>query len=406
MNTNTIQKTSIPRINKIFSVYVALLPVLQYYRSPVSGFNLATLLALIFFPVFIFLSKGKVLYHKNYLVITVYTLFITFNVIFTTMLYEHPINMEYDGAYLRMILLFVSILYLGQNYFNIDYALKALEIMLLASAAFMVVQFGSYFILGYFITGNIKFLVTLDAYVSISRATGFYMEPAQYAQAATLYLTFMLFSKDRIKKHINIMIVIAGVVMTGSGQGYLYLALIGIFYMLEHNKTLNRRKLLYGVIILGAFLTFVIIAIQIPYVQNAIARVLPSENGIIGGSALAGRTYTNKYYYMLSSVEQRWGVGFGLAQNAIPSSALAYINTLYLNLIECGYISVAVWVFVLLYLFLNGSLEVKIFILIYTVMLYFTGMGRPMMICYFFSFLLAQSRKNEAAVSSLPVRSL
>ena len=86
------------------------------------------------------------------------------------------------------------------------------------------------------------------------------------------------------------------------------------------------------------------------------------------------------------------GVGFGLSQTVIPTEEIAYINTLYVHLIECGYFSIAVWAVMLIYMFRKGDTEVRTFLILYSIMMIFTGMGRPMMICYFFSFLLAQSR--------------
>ncbi len=395
VNDIAVEQNHIPRISKIFSVYVVLLPILQYYKSPLSSFNLATFLAIILIPVLLVAQHGKVKWYTNLLPISIYTLFISFNVVLTTILYKHPISMEYDGAYLRMLLLFVSILYLGQFCFNLEYALKAMEILLIASAAFMVIQFASYYVLGYYITGKINALVTLEDYTNISRATGFYMEPAQYSQAATLYLTLRLFAAEKKYEIRKIVIIILGVVMSGSGQGYLYLIMIGVFYLLEYNKHLNSRKVLYGIIIFVSFAVLAVIATRIPYVQAAISRVIPSENGLIGGSALAGRTYTNKYYLLLSPIQKKWGVGFGLSQTAIPSSSLAYVNTLYVHLIECGYISIIIWMMMLTYCFVKGSLETRVFLLIYIIMMYFTGIGRPLMICYFFSFILSQMREKN-----------
>lgn len=406
VNDRTVEQEYIPRMSKVFSVYVVLLPILQYYKSPLSSFNLATFLTIILFPILLFSQHGNIKWYANLLPINVYTLFITFNVVLTTILYKYPISMEYDGAYLRMLLLFVSILYLGQFYFNVEYATRALEILLIVSAAFMVIQFVSSFVLGYYITGKINALVTLEDYTSISRVTGFYMEPAQYSQSATLYLSLRLFSADEKSNVRKILIVILGVVMSGSGQGYFFLVMIGAFYLLEYNKHLNSRKLLYGMMFFCVFVILAIIVTKIPYVKTAISRIIPSETGVLGGAALAGRTYTNKYYMLLSPIQKRWGVGFGLVQTAIPSSKFAYVNTLYVHLIECGYVSIAIWIMMLLYCFIKSAREIRVFLILYTIMLYFSGMGRPMMICYFFSFILAQMRNSKMEDKEVPGKAI
>ena len=38
--------------------------------------------------------------------------------------------------------------------------------------------------------------------------------------------------------------------------------------------------------------------------------------------------------------------------------------------------------------FVRGDIGVRVFTIIYLVMFYFTGCGRPMMICYYFMFLM------------------
>ena len=387
-------------LSKVFTTYVVLLPILQYYKSPVPSLNFATFLAVAFLPILIISQQGIILYNKHFLPITVYSLFILFNVILTTILYNHSISMEYDGAFLRMILLFVSILYVGHSFFDIKRAEKVLEIMLLASAGFMIIQFASFFLSGRFLVGNISILLTNEGYRNTSRATGFYMEPAQYAQSAALYLCLKLFSNSSLDWK-KIIVVFFGVVMSGSGQGYLYLLMIAILYFLEFNKKLSQRKLLYGFFVIISVFVVIVLLYRIPYIQLAIERIFPNDDGSFGGVALQGRTYTNKYFYLLSDLERMWGVGFGLSQSVIPSSKEAYINTLFVHLIECGYVSILVWAFMLIYSFLMSPLETRVFILIYIVMLYFSGMGRPMMICYFFSFILHKyNEKNNNRFAS------
>lgn len=395
MRINNYEDKTFSRLSKIFSIYVVLLPILQFYKSPVSTFNMATFLAVVFFPAFLIARKGKISVFRNLLPISIYVVYITFNVLYTSFLYNHPFNMVYDGAYLRMMLLFVSLLYLGQYWFDVKFAIQILEILLIASALFMIIQLGLYYITGNLISGKISALLTVDGYINIRRATGLYMEPAQYSQSATLYLSFKLFAKEPIIHVRKIILIMSGIIMSGSGQGYLYLALVVVLFLFEYSKKLNSRKLRNILIFLGVMTVVGVVALQIPYFQFALERIMPSSShDFIGGSALQGRTYTNKYYMLLSDVEKRWGVGFGLSQSVIPSTEDAYVNTLYVHLIECGYLSIAIWAFMLIYYFINGSSEIKRFILIYTVMLYFTGMGRPMMICYFFSFILSQSRMN------------
>ena len=393
MTGSMIEESRRTRITKIFSIYVILLPILQYYKSPIPIFNMATFLAIVFMFVFIVDSKGKIRIFKRHTTVFLYLVFITFNTLITHAQIHYPLN-DNILDYLRMLLLVISILGLGTAYFDYKYALSALEKVLIASAFFMVIQLFFYYILGKPITGNIPALVTNSGYGSgKQRAAGFYMEPAAFAQSAVLFLSFRLFGNNKIsKKELkNNFIIILGVLLSGSGQGYFFLLLLAIMWLLYtfFFSGMNTKKMMNGIAILFLIIIIGVIVLQTPYGQYAVSRILPDESSTlydqIGGIALSGRTYTNKKFYTLPQLQQLWGVGFGRSEAVVGSY---YINSLYYYLIECGYISIGIWAIILLIIIKNGDLRIRAFTLFYIIMFYFTGCARPMMLCYYFSFLI------------------
>ena len=79
-----------------FSAFVPLIPILQYYVSPIGAFNAATFLAVCFLALFIlnfiFFSRGRVLLNLNLLPAFVYLFYMTLNVIVTGWYYSYPIS--------------------------------------------------------------------------------------------------------------------------------------------------------------------------------------------------------------------------------------------------------------------------------------------------------------------------
>lgn len=397
MNTSEASNHTIVTTTKLFSIYIALLPILQYYKSPLSFFNMATFLSVLFFVYFIINSRGKSICSNQIKPIIVYLVFITMNIFITTIKYNYSLK-ENALDYLRTVLLLSTVFMLGKSYFDYKYAMAALEKVLIFSSFFMVVQLICIYILHHPITGNISFLVSNTGYQTAKeRVSGFYMEPAAYAQSAILYLSLSIFEKKSIdsNKYKIIGIIAFGIILSGSGQGYIFagmLLLMWFFYNMFFSG-LTKGKILKGVGLIVLILIVGIAVSRTNYGQYVLSRILPDESSSVfnrfGGSALSGRTYTNKLFYDLSSTQQFWGVGFGRADTVTRGY---YVNSLFYYLIECGYISILIWTLMIFSVFVKGDTGVRAFSIIYLLMFYFTGCGRPMMICYYFMFLIFKTK--------------
>jgi hypothetical protein len=398
---NEVHGKRIYGIEKWFSVFVCTLPITQYYKSPIPVFNLATCLSLLFF--IYFLCKQKFIIYRTSVTSTAYIFaaFITINVILTFIIYNRSVQFSPLMEFLRLLLLVGSLLILGGRYFRRDYALHVLEIILIASACFMVVQFICYYALHRPITGNIPFLVTNVGYrTARERPTGFYMEPAAYAQSAIMFLCFKLFGKTKIAKPeiVRMCIIIAGILLSGSGQGYMFLALVLTMWIMYRTffSPISSHNALKGLVIIGCIFIVLSLVLRSSYGQYVLSRIVNEESdGVlrsIGGSALSGRTYTNRFFDMLSN-QQKWlGLGFGHGNEVLNGY---YVNSLYYYLIECGYLSIAAWGLIVFSILKRAELPVKAFLIIYVIMFYFTGCAKSMMFCYYALFMLAGDLATE-----------
>lgn len=396
-------ESNISSLTKVFSAFVALLPIEQYYKSPLPLFNLATFMAVLFLFLFIAISaktKSPLYIDKRLFPINIYVVFITVNVLCTYLLSSLTISEMNLPNYLRTMVLIISVMFFGKTYFDWGYSLKVLETILYISSIYMAFQLFCIYVFHHPLSGNIGFLLTDQRYAGGQiRPSGLYLEPAAYAQSAILYLAFSLFRKREWTKRdvFRTVWIMLGIVFSGSGQGYLFLTLILIMWISYEMlfKTKTKQAVFKGLILVLTLTICFIIVLNTPFGQYALSRVINEESGTglssLGGVALAGRTYTNKVFYKLSPTQQLFGVGFGRI-NTLTGNY--YVNTLFYYLMECGYISMVVWSIILLIVYLKGNCSVRVFTLLYILMFCFTGCGRPMMFCYFFMFLLFENENS------------
>lgn len=394
MGDRTYSFRRLTLIDKLFNIYLVLLPILQYYKSFVPSMNMATFLAAVFIPLFVIDSKGKMTFYNRLIPIVIYLLFVTFNVILTSYMFEYDILTTNIMEYLRMLMLVFSILILGAPHFDCDYALSVLEKVLIASVCFMVIQLFFIYVVHRPITGNIPALVTNKKYrIAKDRVSGFYMEPAAYAQSALLYIVFKVFSKGKKSRTdiVCISVVVGGILLSGSGQGYAFLLVVLLMWIVRYFflTGFSANKAIKGVLAILLILLAVSLLMRTSYGQHAVSRIVSEDSGNIlegvGGKALRGRTYTNNMFFNLSPQQQVWGVGFG---NVDQIAENYYINSLHYYLIEGGYVALGVMITILVITFLRGDLRIRLFAILYCIMIYFTGCARPMMLCFFFMFML------------------
>ena len=109
-----MKKSSIG-ISVMFSCYIAVIPIIEYYKSPLRGFNCATFFAMVFLALFAVLigmriaREGKVVLDGRMMPVWGYIVFMTLNVIVCFSLYNYDYTWSNLSSYVRFIVLFFSI---------------------------------------------------------------------------------------------------------------------------------------------------------------------------------------------------------------------------------------------------------------------------------------------------------
>ncbi len=382
------------RISSMYSAYIATIPIIQYYKSPLSFFNLATFFALMFGLCFVLYScysttKKTFVIRMEHSTLLLYVLFLWINVVITSYLYSYNSSWQNLSPVFRATIIVVGLVIFGSEFFDISKARKALMYLVLISSILIIFQNVVYILTGNRLVFIVKNLLSESGYgENVLRFSGIYMEPAHFAQSATLYLIISLFipgSKQFRLTRVHI-IIIAGILLSGSGQGYLYLAAIILFsigYYLYITKATKERilKVFVGVILL---LVVIAIVLNLSIVKFGLSR-LYSDDGSIGGQALAGRTWTNDKFLQFSDIQKWTGVGYG----QLHLVTTEYVNGMYSNLMQCGYPSLFFLYFVFYKSFFKMKITNRIITVFFIVLTSYAAVTEPTILSMYVLFAYA-----------------
>ena len=386
---------------RVFSVFVCVLPILQYYKVSFLPFNIATM-GLIFFGVFFAierLSLGGTIILNNSPVkksVCLYLLFIVVNLIITTIYYKYSSNWNNYDELFRMILL-VTVFMVGTSYFDLSEAMRFFGKLMILNSFLIACQNILYYVLRRCVLLVIPSLVTEHGYLLFrGRFAGIYMEPAHFAQCALLVLAYYIFQdasdvSKSFRKTIIICISI-GIIISGSGQGYILLLILFSMWLVTYlNKDgITKEKVFLGLMVPIVVIFVLFLLMQIPFVARAANRFTDLEIGF-GGTALRGRTWTNEIFKRLP-IKQKWiGIGFG----HLKDLTRGYSNSLNTHLIQCGYFSILFIANILIALARNGMEFARKFVLLFSIMIYFSEAFNPMWLTFFLFFLYQEPKKTR-----------
>ena len=329
---------------KIYTVYIILLPIIQYYKSPIPSLNLATVivcLLLMASPVYIDFRRLR--FERDILVYL--GVFLVCSII--TLGFNSDSDIVLVLRYAAIIL--VLSLY-SKEYFDIQYGIRALYVLLLMSVIMMAIQYICYYFIGFKISATIPMLMRDEAYSSdlfesSFRASGLFMEPSHLATSGIVLALYLLTEikndneKNR-KKMLSVSII--AIIVSGSGMGYVFLLVVVGMSIVSSSMNLSKKAIL----IFGIIITIVIICVFPNFFDPILSRMSSESvqdassssrflNSIsrIGGVALLSRLASLDYFFRLDTLHKLVGVGAG------GYSIGLYGSSLTTSLYQYGYIS-------------------------------------------------------------------
>lgn len=377
-------------LSKIFTFLVITLPILSVYKSPVEYFDLGTFLMIIFIPFILQKSEYRIRNDKPLI------FFLSFIILSSLILITYnSLNFTPILRMVKFVTLISVVLLMGyQNLFYKRFALKVLKYVTNAAVIYLILQVVLYRVFGIFLPNGIPALADNDAYlaniyISATRPSSFFLEPAHFAQYSLAYLSFCLFGKKEIKNFNgdwkNIVFIAAGIILSTSGQGLLLLGILICMWIVWKFffVKIDLKGILLLILVIVILISIIPVLFNSSVVTSTLTRLLTTDVNN-GGNAVVARLGGYQYLSYLSGINSFIGMGFGNTPD-FYLSGYAYI-------IYCtGYIGLAVFLFVLLRMLKRSEFFYqKSLIIIFSIMLIGAQMFTATSICFYFALIYLQ----------------
>ncbi len=322
--------------NKLYTLCVAILPMLAMYASGIPGFSLADVILFLFtaFAMLNYSRQDNNGYGGNVKwLFCGMALILAFDVVVLLVdsknLYDVAIRTIRYGFYI------FCFAFTSKKMLDVELLKKYVKNITLISTAYIFLQYAVYKLGGKVLRGFIPWIplyiedYALRDYESLFetmfRPTSLFLEPAHFARYAIIGLIIILWKSEPDFKDILLAVLVSfGVLLSTSSQGYLLLALVWVLFALTR-ATRIKSDIVKLFIIIGVLCAPVLIYIifTLPYVQETILRSL---SGSIGDSntALGARLSGFLYFGELNIFNKIFGTGFGNIPESGWLSSAAY----------------------------------------------------------------------------------
>lgn len=392
-------------MKKVFSLLIVILPVLAVYISPISGVDLGTFCAIIFFLIYIIVVKK--LYIKRdatFWFIIFYTLIETATVLLFTQIRYSTTNIVILRTirFVVMVSLFVN--FTNDDCIDIRFLIKTLRIVTLFVSIYAITQQVFFQITGYKLINifgitkqGVTFERTLNMYETTYRPPSIFLEPSSVVYYVVPYLCFCLFEINYEKYFnrktavIDAVIITSGVLATTSGLGILMVAIAWLIWCYFRLISRNTKKMISIIpIILGAIL----ILNYSGLVKFGISRVISTSSL----SAVEARTTGYNAISKLSFIQKIFGNGFGNYNESLYYTSFADI------LFCTGIIGiVAVAVFYIKH-FIRGNRFQRCLVILSIVLMVGGGIYSATYLCFYLPLIIYKFDKDiQLEKNNIPI---
>lgn len=369
-------------IKDLYSVFIALLPIVMIYKVPFTGFGIATLLlgASAPYPLYMLISMRR---NSSAFFFVAFSIYIIIRNI---------------GAGIAPVLFFIALVHvLGveNGTLNMKIVKRIIEIISVFASLLIILQT----FLHYFLGMNLRTLfdaALLDEYRGVVgysmkglfRPSALFLEPAHFSQYTILAFLSILLSEQRNRFKSRIALITAGILCSTSGIGISLCVGVYGYYILQ--KTKKRQGTSKFVYILSYFLLFACVSLllsQLEPIQLALKRVFSDVSGY---NAVSGRSlYWNATVKTLKGRQVLWGVGPSHDYSSVFLTGLNQVIYSY------GYIGIGVLVLSLIQLFV-ANIKVNVFgklvCIVYTALLLASDVVGFIMLSFWFSLMIGNDR--------------
>ena len=336
-------------MKKIVSLLIPLLPIFAIYKSPIPRVDLGTFFTCIVF-IFAMLElkkKGKnnliILKNKpvNYLLLYCLYIIIGFLICISSETLNVPIiTIIFRDVKMCLFILFVN-LCMSADLFDYHYSFKIYSKIIMMSCVLLLIQTFSFYFLKRNLYGVIMPLILQGDYQYIDyssmsmqylyRPCAFFLEPSGLTSYFSLYLAILLNRKPNNRNVLIALFVSFCMILSTSGQAYLYGSILWILFIIKCLKKYLTKKTILVLLIFAFVLPIILFKLyNTDIVYKSIQRII--DGSASGGNAITSRTFSISYFKELPLMNKIIGVGYG---NPVPN---IYFNSLNYTLYCSGFV--------------------------------------------------------------------
>lgn len=388
------KKNMIPPINKLFSVFLAVYPILCIYRA-FSSFTIGDIILIAFLAMS---YKSRMKNDVRFKLVIAFSGYAGFSLLFNIMFTSETSSYMASSLFFRYIkyVFYMLCVFLTKSKFNLYYFKKTIYIVSWSASIFLFFQYIAFNVFGRVILGQIKWLpIYLELYTKLDydrmysyyfRPCSFFLEPAIFAQYIVVALSSVLFlEKEKDRKYIvSAIVFVVAMLMTTSAQGVLYLVLIFGMYFVVKMKNKAKALLISGTVAIISLISYQFIK----PIRLAVDRL--SNN-----NATSARMSSYNYCFSLDVVHMVFGYGYGMTANNEYMPSCAYIWY------GCGIIGVIITFAIFAEFYKNSkNLCAKVICLLYLMMFFGASIYYNYMLFWYFAVILSYSYLNESCEDS------
>ncbi len=371
-------------LKDFFSVFLAIYPILCLYKG-FFRFTLGDVLLMAFLAIsFLYPEKNdNRVFPATSLVLYSGVIFLLNLFVLSSM--EMGLISSYFFRFVKLVFYLLCAYKCGKKFFNPEKFEKTVIITGVVVSIFIAIQYVLFYVFEQVVIGKLPLLeIYVQDYAKrdfeffysfFFRPSSFFFEPAQLSQYTLVPFCFTLFSKHwkGKSKWIVAALLMMGVVLSTSGQGMVYMAIIIVIFVFSNIK--SKKNILIAIVALGALA--VASYFIVPPVRSAVDRLLFND------LALEARIGGYKYIFELEGIHFLIGYGYGKIPDGAYMPGAAYVWY------GCGIIGLVLAIVLFVWLFVKAkSMCSRIFCVCFFIMFWATSLFYSYMLFWYMCLIL------------------
>lgn len=375
-NREIAMQISWNRTRKVYTAFIALLPLFSVYASGVPGFTMGDILLFIFFlyRIIFGIKSRNILMPSNMGPIILLVVAIPLLSIISMLGQNQVDTYSIVIRIARRVFYYLSVVLVSSEWFDAAFGKKTIIIAGKIGAIYLFIQYITYYLGHIVLHGYLPFFpvyhesyTQLDyqvLYQNMFRPTSFLLEPAHFARYLCIPLIFVLFDKNDEEKWIWQFVMSGAIIASTSGIGVICVALIWGIWLLNNVISAFRTGKVGGKYVTLLILTLCVVCflVKTDIVQSTIYRIAGTkltDVNTAGGARFRGYLQ----YFQLPIFNLIVGKGYG----STPDTTLVtWFNGASYILYGCGMLGFFVCIFLFGRLFATcNSIEQKMICIVF-----------------------------------------